>query len=1857
MEAELSLINKVELRIALADSDSKFEHSLKVYLAPLLLKLASPHQAVKNEVLKIIRHLTTRFNASPGVKLPLESLLSQAKAPQVASGSETVLVQMYSLVMFSKGIDRITDAEKLPYIPELARGISSINNVAAARLFEVLCKTIVAWTPPERGTDHAAEFRGFLRLDDIPEDEAFLIAKLTNFMLLNPVLPRDGSIPRDISFPGLAASDVAFLTYDAGVTFDSKTLTTYRKKLIPFLEYGFRKKAALPLLVASADSTYLIAEAATAAMKRLTLDHNDLGTVRALVVLLSGDPAKGIPPLKASLEEKILGFLEKSDLDIVGQFLPTILSIGLESDSPRVRRAAVSIIRKSSSMLTDRSGELLGYCDDLASQLRANLESETDSQKSIDYGAAITYRKHQFEALGLLLRHCSPGVLFDYIQFMFRCLLSEDTDMKLTLQDALSSLAEKAGGFPSEHKARLAEALETYLRYDLAESTKSKDESYQSARYLAVKYINSMFPFSDARARLVCILAASSKNRPDTVEEATKGLHPYWFNLRYNQSKSELVFPSFKSMVSVLLAERELFFKGATTLEGSMELAISFSVQCLVMQAVAGKSTVIVKDEQWETRLKSGLELDNDVIQLVIESLKELSTNIDGDDDVAMDSDDQPSSLDLFLGLILKEYIGKSKDGSIVAVSSVSGSTSIKDFARLLSLSPTSTCSYLVKEIPNILFALRRDQFVPEDVITAVGQSIGILASCPEYDNLEVIELVRTLVDPASSLENACSLYILGYVLSRLAVRGRSDILTPDLYDNVFENLIQALASSSNSLQNAALETVSQLAKFGVLGPQITVTSNISDHRIKIKESLKLLVKKLNEKATLAWAYLALSENEQLEGGDELTEFEQAVYDGHNSKQTEYLFASGEALTIIAAGWDSSLMKRYVDIQDPTIKQLVPKRHARLSLILKFVLQACSQTKPSLRKAGCIWLLSLVQYCGHFPVVSASSSEIHVAFMRFLADRDELVQESASRGLSIVYELGDTELKDTLVHELLTSFTDSNKTSLLSSGSVTGDTRLFDPGVLKTNDGSVSTYKDILSLASEVGDPSLVYKFMSLAQNSALWSSRKGIAFGLGSILSKSKLTDLLSSNSNFANKLIPKLFRYTYDPSPTVQRSMNDIWTALVPNPSEVISNNFDLMLEELLSSMGNRDWRVRQASTVALKDLLGYVIMNRYESFLERIWSMSFRAMDDIKESVRKEGQALARSLASTMVNFMASQKNNTDSEEKIHNALSKLIPLLLGPNGVQSEAEEVRNFGLKTLVTICSKFSSSLKPFIPKLAGEMITLMSTVEPQVINYLALNADKYNLTASHIDTHRMQAIGHSPMMEALEMMIGDLDAEILVQFVPALQSSISKCVGLPSKIAGSRVLVSMVLKNPYIVKPYGDLLLKLCINQMKDRNDTVASSYAMAAAYWCRVSSIDAVAKYSKVLRKLYFVSDNDRNREISAVANEFVSKYSGDMFSSMASEFLPLAFIAKHDPLESVRDPFEREWSNTTGGVGAIKLYLGEISLIISDHIMSSNFQIRQVCAKSIAEAANKLDNTSGVPKYVHSLFSVLIQACQGRSWKGKETVIDSLVSLSIKFEKYIETEADGHVLLDKISDTVIAEAKRRNRDYQRESIKSFGRFLGVFPSAGRTNEYISILSGMLEDEYYVESDDEDEDMDFKSSKKDVSASRRNLHREEERLGFMANLIQAFSLDEYGDFSPALFDLALDRIVALFSSEVIKTTWRTDLAASGYLISLLDKFKKLESVSLTDDQLTRLERTWIRVAEECTREESTQNVNVQFINACGSILTFLKKTVVTDEEFKSRFDEAIKLKLQEIRTRENNSVLDVRIKKALQA
>ena len=115
-----------------------------------------------------------------------------------------------------------------------------------------------------------------------------------------------------------------------------------------------------------------------------------------------------------------------------------------------------------------------------------------------------------------------------------------------------------------------------------------------------------------------------------------------------------------------------------------------------------------------------------------------------------------------------------------------------------------------------------------------------------------------------------------------------------------------------------------------------------------------------------------------------------------------------------------------------------------------------------------------------------------------------------------------------------------------------------------------------------MGQPDLVYKFMHLANYNATWNSKKGAAFGFSSIAEKAG--DQLSP---YLPKIIPKLYRYQYDPTPRIQQSMSAIWSALVPETTKTVDKFLAEILAELGREMTSPQWRVRESPVLQLTEL----------------------------------------------------------------------------------------------------------------------------------------------------------------------------------------------------------------------------------------------------------------------------------------------------------------------------------------------------------------------------------------------------------------------------------------------------------------------------------------------------------------------------------------------------------------------------------------------------------------------------------------------------------------------------------------------
>ena len=129
-----------------------------------------------------------------------------------------------------------------------------------------------------------------------------------------------------------------------------------------------------------------------------------------------------------------------------------------------------------------------------------------------------------------------------------------------------------------------------------------------------------------------------------------------------------------------------------------------------------------------------------------------------------------------------------------------------------------------------------------------------------------------------------------------------------------------------------------------------------------------------------------------------------------------------------------------------------------------------------------------------------------------------------------------------------------------------------------------------------------------------------------------------------------------------------------------------------------------------------------------------------------------------------------------------------------------------------------------------------------------------------------------------------------------------------------------------------------------------------------------------------------------MSGIAIEAISRNASAAFTASAASILPFVFLAKHDPVEAIREPFVETWAENTGGSGAIKLYIHEIMALVAGHLDSPQWRVKQVSGLTLADACEAIGKD--IRDHLNVVMPLLMKGVAGRSWKGKEAVLKALV-----------------------------------------------------------------------------------------------------------------------------------------------------------------------------------------------------------------------------------------------------------------------
>ncbi|KAE8337717.1 hypothetical protein BDV24DRAFT_154126 [Aspergillus arachidicola] len=1673
--------------------------------------------AVRNKVIAVCQHIGNRVQA-PSIKLPVAALLKQFKE------QKSKLIRHFDLIYIQQGIDRLGANARLEILLPLLQGISEIGTSTddqAAVVFNLVLRLLPLLKLPPKDSTEDIQLKSRLGLSD--KDTGFLSSWFEKLLILFPA-DKNAS-----ACPGLTPADYAFLNKGASLSetwnpssHGGLNLTETKATVLRFLcSRAFTdSERFFPALVASADPNSRLADLGEEILKRFIPALEDTDVVHRLFTLYFGSvEPEGAAPARTALQIKILVYLGKS-LRAATETANVLRLIeeGLLSDVARSSQGLQASKLRTQIFTFTTWVVRIGSPTDLrqiAPKVIAGLRDFINSQGWPSPGPSgqrlpatdLSLRGLAYESIGVLVpkvdfqsqdeQNAISG--FELIRWLFISLSSDDSSAQIfvSIEQALGSILNSS---VDSWDKEFQESLRPFLLRQMNSLPGEEDpvtgfRVVRRTQYAAVRFANRFLPYSDVVARWIDLMAVAcgSERHQEVVEEGKKGLHPYWYRL-LNPTKDKIWF------TSATADSRSSWFKFPNFPETAR-----FILGSTASNMVPGLSAAEILSGPYKEAFNYTITFLRNILLWESFSGSNISTEIEQDWDIKLDvlltSDEQARCA-------VKRYIQTSDKEAVLlfltsALSGLGGGAQKglwqcgENFIGICSLASNDIVEPMVSMVVTLKNSLYSND---RELQNLAARALGILASHPAFSENELRELLSELSVPIGSWKSAIgevvlkirgAVLALAYILSRLALRNviyKAPETTVKLFITTIFDIIRDARDSL--LRRSAQVAIGQLSLAGVLST--TVLSN--DEWDTIVDKLNPDAKAESETAITAIGLLSLSFSKVDHRDPQFTKFLNSLHNLHEIRSPETHFTIGEALSGAAAGWTSKSMATEFDVDEklPTWQL----SDTVLAEMCDKIISDCGASKPSLRKASSIWLLCLVKNCGHLQQMQDRLRKCQRTFTRLLADRDEVVQETGAQGLSLVYDIGDQTLKDDLVRDLVDSFTASG--SNLAGGKVSEDTELFEPGALPTGGGSsVNTYKDIMNLASEAGDPTLVYRFMSLASNNALWTNRAAFSkLGISTIFSDSSANGYLAKNP----KIYPKLFRYRFDPNPNVQRSMNTIWQALVKDPAAIISDHFDEIMDDLLRSMlAGREWRVRQASCAAIADLIQGRQPEKYFKYMEEIFLKAFRLVDDIKESVR----AAALKLCQTITNAVIRTLETSDTETKrAGTMLAGTIPFLLSDKGMESDVQEVQGFAIGALIQIIKKSPGQpLRPFVPRVMEQFLNSLSSLEPQAVNYVHLNADKYGLTGQEIDKMRLSSIRTSPMMEVIERYLIDmLDETSMKEFAGSLESVLRSAVGLPTKVGCSRVLVLLSMRT-VLFRPYADRFIQLLLKYVVDRNDTVSASYCTSIGYLMRLASDDRVLKTIEHAKSLYLTADDANQRIIAAEILHSTSKLSNDRFMAFAATALPFIFISKYDTDEHVQEAFEKTWQENVGGNRAVSLYIKEITSLVSDNLDSPRWIVKHTAALGFANGIMALDSELDLATSEY-LWPILEKALAGKTWDGKEVVVKAFMKFTSQAKTlWLEKPRIG----DTMKAIAIREAKRINPTYRPHAITAFGGIAQARQDLNLMPDAVDIVSRVLS-----EFDEGEDSMDIDSG----SGHKNKQTREDTLVACVKCLLQCINL-----------------------------------------------------------------------------------------------------------------------------------------------
>ena len=1218
-----------------------------------------------------------------------------------------------------------------------------------------------------------------------------------------------------------------------------------------------------------------------------------------------------------------------------------------------------------------------------------------------------TLRAKCFETVGMLVNRLPNLILSNpqLIHTFYSSFSSEGKNTSVHVQDALCSMMP-ACQLLLQNDAKNEELIFGIILENL--------ESVNSfARYTAARYLNGIFPYSHSKSRFLNIVCVADE-KLEISEQGYLGLE--FPQVSHNDADIEELVACLESVGSKLTNKHR---RGKIDLicnlpVKSYTILLRYLRQLLIRKCCGGENLCSLRDE-WDTKTES----------LVVDERIKFKKSLQ-----------QWPFEGVVQVLQCCKMVLESKQGTGVVQS-----VSARILLELLSMGPTALAHDMAQEIdwyyPFLISPKVETRF-------AVSRLVGILAAQRADCAKRVGELEQEIAKTQELEKKHGYILAASYIISRFAFHSPSKFSIE--FENAQLNLI--LTHIYTLLQHQSADMIIAAATcFGEIGRNVELKSQ--ELPSNCVEKLYSIIKTTKEikvqEACIASIGHYLVGNPLELYLDQLIDLPKIL-----PTQVELYFSIGEAICGAVFGYSSTSLEEYNDVPETSIsnKLLGPLNAEVVDKYVAKVLAILNPTQsPINRKAASIWVLCIVKYCAKHQLVNKSLKNFHDAFSSILGDKDEFTQEIASKGIGLIYESADAGLKKELVEGLVSTFSVGKK---IAAQSITRDTQLFSNNALgSTPEGNdITTYQSILSLAADMNQPDLVYKFMNLASHHAIWNSKRGASMGFASIASQAE-----AELSQYLPSIVPRLYRYQFDPHPKTALGMKSIWKSLVKD-QKIVDTLFNEIMKEVVKGMTDSMWRTREASSSALADLVRGRKLEQLEPFMGEMWTLTFRCLDDIKQSVRTATLQTAKSLGNITIRFCDPLYYEPS---RSHGLMAQMVPLLL-KQGLLSSTPEVQQFALATILKLCKTSGVLLKPHVVDIICTLLESLSSLESQSLNYLSFHAESYSISQNDLDSSRLAAAKSSPTMEAIQECVPQLDSTMMEAFVPRFCNIIKKGVGLPTRAGCARLVYILVLKVSTDIQPHADAILKALSVAIEDSNATIRKSFSTALGYLIKLCTEDGVQKFALKLKEKYLAASTDEQRSVAPVTFLEISRNSQTVANELHSTILPLAFLGARDTNQpALAEIWTKVWDENTGGTtNAIRSWKNELIQDCQIILQASpSWTMKKQVGKALADISKTLQKDI-VPS-LPIILPLLSEALKGRTWEGKESVLEAFAYSCSEGCDYFENEIEAK---KNAEDIMIRESQKSNPLYKRHAIEYLGQVFEAFKS----DRYSEIVDSLI-------------------------------------------------------------------------------------------------------------------------------------------------------------------------------------------------